>query len=109
MDWKDTLGKLRDNLDLPEESNEIIEEPPITEEVNRGVLKVIIDKKGRNGKIATIIEGFTLSDEKVEEIARSIKQKLGTGGSARSKEILIQGDRKKEIIEFLNSLGYKAK
>lgn len=64
-----------------------------------------IEKKGRGGKTATIISGFTVEDKTVEEIAGILKKKLGVGGSARGGEILIQGDRREEAKTILRQNG----
>lgn len=106
-DWKDMLSSLRGSLDEP---NEPVEETPKEEgPTQKNPLTVVTDRKGRNGKTATIVEGFTLPQQQVEELARRLKQKLGAGGSVREGEVLIQGDRKKEVVEFLKNEGYKVK
>ena len=109
MDWKDQLASLRGGLEEPSEP----EVQPADEGKNNitqtSVLNVLIDKKGRNGKVATIIEGFTIPEKNVEEIARNLKQKLGVGGSVRGNEILIQGDRKKEVTQLLRALNFRVK
>ncbi len=38
-----------------------------------------------------------------------MKQKMGCGGSARGGEILLQGDRRQEALDFLTAKGYKAR
>lgn len=108
-DWKNALSALRDSFEPLEEPNEKedIKEPESEEIKQKDKLKVLTDKKGRNGKIATIIEGFTINQEKVAELARELKQKIGVGGSIREGEILIQGDHKDKIIKFLQSKGFK--
>ena len=109
MDWKDKLSALRGELEEPSPETAPIQETQELKKVQKDVIYVVTDKKGRNGKTATIIEGFTLPDDEVAEIARKLKQKLGVGGSVRSGEILIQGERKKEVTAFLISLGFKVK
>lgn len=107
-DWKDMLSSLRGNLqDAPDsEINEdTVQENNKISQSQR--LNVVTDKKQRKGKTATIIEGFTIPKEEVEDLARKMKQKFGVGGSVRDGEILIQGDYKKEVIEFLNNLNFK--
>ncbi|MCH5235895.1 MAG: translation initiation factor [Muribaculaceae bacterium] len=109
-DWKDTLSALRENLEDPEEdSKEIIIEDTKPKYLQNNSLHVITDRKGRNGKIATIIEGFTIQKEEVEEIARKLKQNLGVGGSFRNNEILIQGDYKEKVKNLLTQFGFKIK
>lgn len=70
-------------------------------------LKVILDRKGRKGKVATIIEGFTLDDEAVADIASELKRKIGTGGSSRGGEILLQGDWREKAAVLLRAKGFK--
>lgn len=70
-------------------------------------LAVSIERKGRGGKTATIVSGFTCPDDEVAEVARRLKTALGTGGSARGGEILIQGERRREVIDRLRAMGYK--
>lgn len=108
IDWQDALKTLADTLpDATQEENEtIISEK---EEIKQPRLDIILEKKGRAGKTATIICGFMISDDEVADIASKIKSKLGTGGSARGGEILIQGDRRKEVLKLLEGLGFKAR
>lgn len=111
MDWKSSLEALKAGMpdagispESPEET-----EPASAGTAEKGRLDIILDKKGRKGKAATIIAGFTVDDDAVEDIARILKQKLGTGGSARGGEILIQGDKRREVADALTSMGIKSR
>lgn len=72
-------------------------------------LRVLLDKKARKGKIVTLVEGFAGKEEDLENLAKTLKQKCGVGGSAKDGEILIQGDFKQKIFDILIQMGYKAK
>lgn len=114
MNWKDQLEALKNSGELAPAQEEGIEdvakEPtPKTSTVQTAPILIVQDKKGRKGKTATIIEGLELEDEKVEELAAELKKKLGCGGSVRDGEILVQGEKGKEIKEFLLNKGYKIK
>ena len=105
INWQDSLKSLLDSRNLPEGDDvEIIKEdlPKQT-----GKLQIAIEKKGRGGKVATIISGFTIDSNELESLAATLKSKLGTGGSARGGEILIQGERREDVRKLLKSLGYK--
>ena len=107
MDWKDTLKSMAGSL--PEGDEPIAEPeketPAPAKRTDR--LSVSIERKGRGGKTATIIAGFTCSDDELRAIASRLKNRLATGGSARGGEILIQGDRQLQVKEFLREEGYK--
>lgn len=108
MDWLDKLSALRDSMpDAPQEQPE--EAPASQEPAQSGRLDIIFERKGRGGKTATIITGFTISDDEIETLAAEMKKRLGTGGSARGGEILIQGDRRADVLKFLSSKGLKAR
>lgn len=109
QDWKDILAAMGGNLPREDNSEEITTTPQPAEVNDRkkDTLHIIIDKKGRKGKTATIIEGFTLPDEEVAELAAELKRKIGTGGSSRAGEILLQGEWKEKVKEFLIAKGYK--
>lgn len=105
-DWESALGALLNFGNLPE-GEEVKAEEEAPAAAAKGRLVVSYERKGRAGKEATIISGFTESHEEVSAIASQLKSKLGTGGSARGGEILIQGNRRDQVIPLLRKMGYK--
>lgn len=69
-------------------------------------LRVKLDSKQRAGKIVTLVEGFTGSNDDLETLGKQLKTKCGTGGSAKEGLIIIQGDYKEKIITWLKDWGY---
>jgi len=64
----------------------------------------------RNGRSTTIIEGFEkIKKEDIKLIAKSIKQKFSVGGSVKGYSIIIQGNIRSDIMNFLSLMGYKVK
>jgi len=76
---------------------------------NAMLLEVHLEKKGRGGKTAIIIKGFTGSEGELNDLAKQLKSGLGVGGSAKDGEIIIQGDKREKATEMLKKLGYKTK
>lgn len=72
-------------------------------------LKVLLDNSGRAGKTVTLITGFVGSSSDLELLAKVIKTRVGTGGSAKDGEILIQGDVRTKVAEILQKAGYKTR
>lgn len=108
-DWKSALANL--NLPSPTEDAEVIgsEVTESTTKPSAQKLDIVYERKGRAGKQATIVTGFTGTDEELLELAAILKKKLGTGGSARGGEILIQGDRRQDLLRMLTALGHRAR
>lgn len=72
-------------------------------------LKVSLDKSGRAGKVVTLIENFIGSLAALEKLGKELKNHCGTGGTAKDYEILIQGDQRKKVAEFLQKKGAQVK
>ena len=102
MDWKEVLGGLAGSLPPGEENSSETPETHGKETRTPQKLHVTEERKGRKGKTATIIYGFTCGDDELQRIATRLKQTLGCGGSARCGEILLQGavrDRAMSLIK----------
>lgn len=85
------------------------EEAPATLAPERQNLRVVTDTKQRKGKTVTLVQGFIGSSDDLETLARLLKNKCGTGGSAKDGEILIQGDVKEKVLALLRDAGYRVK
>lgn len=113
-DFHDVLLALMQSGNLPTGDDTLPETPTETpsDDPRKGVrLDIVFEKKGRGGKKATIVAGFsdTMSDDELQELASTLKRRLGAGGSARGGEILIQGDRRSDLLKALTDLGWKAR
>ena len=109
-DWMDKLKAFRDaNPDLPQGPEEEAPEPAAENTNAQPRLDISIERKGRAGKTATLITGWVCSHEELLEIASKLKTSLGAGGSARGGDILVQGDRRTQVLQLLTKMGYKAR
>ncbi len=72
-------------------------------------LRVWLEKNHRGGKVACVVKGFVGSDDDLSELAKFLKTKCGTGGSAKDGEIVIQGDHREKIVQLLLDKGYPTK
>ena len=70
-------------------------------------LKVRLDTKHRAGKAVTLLEGFSGTDNDLQDLGKKLKAYCGTGGSAKDGEIIVQGDQREKVVQWLLKNGYK--
>lgn len=73
---------------------------------NQQKLKIWLETKHRGGKTASVISGFIGSDADLQTLSKSLKSICGTGGTAKDGEIIIQGDHRDKILQWLLKNGY---
>jgi len=70
-------------------------------------LRVWLNTRLRAGKAVTLIVDFKGTADDLEDLCKKIKNFCGTGGSAKDNEILIQGDQREKVVQWLLKNGYK--
>jgi len=75
--------------------------------INDLKVRIWLEKKHRNGKPVSLITGIELDEDKLKELAKKIKTKLGVGGSLVNSDILIQSQNRDKILTILQDEGFK--
>lgn len=70
-------------------------------------LRVRLETKHRGGKTVTLVMGFIGKEEDLEDLGKKLKNFCGTGGSAKDGEIIVQGDQREKVMQWLLKNGYK--
>ncbi len=107
-DWKSRLGVV---YSTNPDYQYTTEEAPRQETLPPGKQRLVvsIDRRNRGGKQVTLVSGFKGSEEDLKELGRTLKTRLGVGGSAKDGEITIQGDFRDKVVSLLQEAGYPAK
>ena len=69
-------------------------------------VKVHVEKR-RYGKLVTVIDGLGKSVD-ISDIAKQLKTKCATGGTAKGGLIELQGDHTKKVKDVLADMGFPA-
>ena len=100
------LSKIQfDNLQPTPKEDKIIPAPVFVSQN----LEAHFSNKGRAGKTVTILKGFSGSPSEIKNLAKTLKNKVGVGGSIKNGEIIIQGNFRDKIIQILQDMGHKIK
>ena len=75
---------------------------PLTAKVGR-------ETAGRRGKGVTTVFDVPLDETGLRDLATSLKQRCGTGGTVKDGRIEIQGDQRERVAAELAKLGYRVK
>ena len=105
MDLQDQLKNLFPDH-VPEEDGATPQEQP---EFWMQEAPIICKYEKRKGKPITILEGYTGADKDFKLLAKALKSLLGVGGSYKKETIIIQGDYRDKIMDFLKKKGFSVK
>ena len=86
--------------------------PPVEAETRKSpqsqTARVRTEKRPR-GKVVTVVKGLELSNDDLAGLAATLKQKCGTGGTAKDGLIELQGDHLALAENLLATIGYRVK
>ncbi|HEX5070341.1 MAG TPA: translation initiation factor [Vicinamibacterales bacterium] len=68
---------------------------------------VRMERAGRGGKEATVIEQLELAPAEREQWLKALKAALGCGGSISGADIMLQGDHRERLKTLLSARGVK--
>lgn len=75
----------------------------------RVVAKLRMEKKGRGGKVVTLVYGLPNNAAFLKELSQELKRACGTGGAVVESGVELQGDLRDRVREVLVGKGFLVK
>ena len=92
---------------LEDDSSNSLSIDDIVRELDREETKIVISKVIKKfNKPTTVIRGLEERKD-AQSIARDLKTKLGTGGTYKAGQIILQGDHRESVKNYLLAKGFK--
>ena len=73
------------------------------------MVRVQPTRGGRGGKTVTVIRGLELDDAGLKRLLKTLKSRIGSGGTAKDGVIELQGDQVDLALDLLTKEGYRPK
>lgn len=108
MDLQDQLKALFPDHQPSEEEKQIEETEDVSFYIHSSPTLGCVYEK-RKGKPHTIIENYQGAQKDFKALSSTLKSKFKVGGSFKNESIVIQGDRRDEIMNYLKALGFTVK
>ena len=73
------------------------------------ILKIRIEKKGRGGKLVSVLFELPQNEEYWVGLTKKLKAHCGSGGTYKEGMIEIQGDHRDKLRSYLEKMGFSVK
>lgn len=80
-------------------------EPASVTSLAHGKLVLRREKKGRGGKTATVIEGLSLPEPALQDMAQQLRRHLGCGAHVEGSTIVLSGAQTDRVRDWLSAQG----
>jgi predicted translation initiation factor SUI1 len=101
-------GKTREAQEIATETVALVAKKEVIK-INSPVVRLGRETKGRRGKGVTTVSDVPLDEAGLSELAATLKQRCGTGGTVKDGRIEIQGDQRNRLATVLEGMGYRVK
>jgi translation initiation factor 1 len=80
----------------------------ILDELDKESARIVISKeiRGRYKKTSTVVRGAEHDSKEAEVLTSELKTKIGTGGTYKEGQIILQGDHREAVKQLLIKKGF---
>ena len=76
-------------------------------QVSQGPSRYRLERKGRGGKVVTVLFELPMDEPTAVDLCKDLQNLCATGGGVKNRQIELQGDQSKKIIEYFNQQGWR--
>ncbi len=78
----------------------------IINELDKSTARIVISKeiRGKYKKVSTVIRGIEMKD--AETLTSELESKIGTGGTYKGGQVILQGDHRQAVEQLLMKKGF---
>jgi len=108
---KENLFEMGANFDdnwSSDNKNKKIEKPKI-ENIPPQKHQLYFSKEKRRGKVVTIVQPFSIETNELKGVLKTLKKKLGTGGTIKENSLEFQGEVAENLKVQLQKLDFRFK
>lgn len=103
-----SLGGLKSQLpSAPASGEKSPASQPAAKAARKGPARAVVrmERKGRGGKEVTVVEQLALPARELEAWLKALKQSLGCGGAVEEGTLVVQGDHRERVRNWLEGRG----
>ena len=94
---------------LEENNSDSLSIDEIAHQLDLEEMNIVISKEIKKfNKLTTVVRGMD-DNENIRSISKELKTKLGTGGTIKDGQIILQGDHREAVKKLLVARGFKEK
>jgi len=93
-------GWASDNKQKPSSPKSLEVKPPEKHQL-------YLAKEKRRGKVVTVVQPFYLEKAALQALLKTVKKRLGTGGTLKEDRLEFQGEVSEKLRQVLEAMGYR--
>jgi translation initiation factor 1 len=79
------------------------------EPLEPGAHRLVFRREKRRGRVVTLVGPFSLENEAAQALLKSLKKRLGSGGTYKDGWMEFQGEMREKVRDLLEKEGYRFK
>ena len=107
--YSTSTGRMCPDCGAPQQACRCGQRTDVVALPHRIVAKLRMEKKGRGGKMVTVVDGLPDNAAFLKDLCQELKRVCGTGGAVLERGVELQGDLRERVRGVLTGKGFHVK